>query len=108
MTRYKNRNNAIKTHVVAPDNCMCTVREFISDTSATAYAVEDDVVDYNDIRADITWMHTPTRSIIHWDIRKLGVEFSKSFLADATDERIDAVITSGFEQMDEAHKTNEE
>lgn len=109
MERYKDRNNSIKAHIEDLDNCHCTIREITSPTSAIAYAADSEgVVDYNDIRAHITWINTPAKSIIHWEIRSLGVEFSKVFDALATDPEIDAVITDGFAKMDEAHKTNTE
>lgn len=103
------RNNAVKRHVLDLSNCHCTVREMVpkSETKAIAYAMnEQGVVDYTDVRANISWVHRKKETVIFWHL-KIGVSFYREFPCEATDGKIDEVITSGFVEMDEAWQTEE-
>lgn len=88
------RNEAVKRHILDPANCHCTYRVLITGNKAHALCSESGI-----IRAIITWRHHENRTVIYWAMPH-ATSHHRKFNRDATDEKIDEVITDGFVEMD--------
>jgi len=87
------KNEFIKRQIVVPDNCHCTTRHILSDTTAEARCNKT-----GSIKARISWVHKKDKTKIRWFL-PFGVSFLRVIGEPVTEEDVDRIITDGFVEM---------